>query len=73
MRIANLGTGAAKLTEAMKDLEAAWGEATAQWNDQAMRNFEKDHLEEIGPSVGAALDAIKRLDEVLARGQRECE
>ena len=73
MRIGNLNAGAAKLIDSLESLTAAWGDVTANWNDAASRKFEKDHLENLVPRVTAALDAIKRLEEVLARAQRDCE
>ena len=73
MRVGNLNHGAAKLIEALENLELAWEESTTKWKDETSHNFEKHHLKPLKPAVKMALDAINRLDEVLARACRDCE
>lgn len=73
MQIGDLSVGGAKLHEAIKKLQEAWGETSQHWTDDNARQFCENHLEPIGPRVKAAHDAINRLAEVLARAQRECE
>ncbi len=69
----NLTAGAAKLREALENLEVAWDEAKVHWDDASSRNFDEHHLQPIGPQVRTALDAISRMREVITRVQRDCE
>jgi len=68
----DLSGDAARLHESLDLLNAAWIEATTQWDDSANRQFYKDHLAPLEPKARIALNAIGRLTEVLSRAEREC-
>jgi len=72
MAMIDLYTGAAQLTDALEQLEAAWGRVQVSWNDEARRHFEAEHLETISPTIRLTLDAVNRLADVLSRVEREC-
>jgi|TARA_B100000809_G_scaffold183599_1_gene181486 hypothetical protein len=72
MRVVDLHTGVAQLTDALVQLDAAWGQVRLSWNDPARHHFESEHIEPITPTVRMTLDAINRLAEVLGRVEREC-
>jgi hypothetical protein len=73
MQIADLSTGAGKLSSAMCELQLAWQHTKTQWSDTNSHSFEKDHLQPMVPVIKAALDATSELTELLARAQQECE
>lgn len=72
MIVGDLVTGAAKLSDALKNLHIHWEETKEQWQDAACRRFEEEHLAPLEPQVHLTLDAIARLADVLERAQREC-
>jgi hypothetical protein len=72
MAVVDLYTGSARLSEALVQLEAAWGRVRVTWNDESRHHFEAEHIEEITPTVRLTLDAINRLAEVFARAERAC-
>lgn len=71
MKICDLNTGVGQLTQAFSELKERWGETKAQWNDEAMRQFEKKHLEEIPGRIQMLLAAAQRLSEVLQKAERD--
>ena len=72
MKICDLHTGRIKLTRATKDLRQQWKDTKEHWHDEISRDFERDHLEPLGPQVTLMLAAINRLNEVLELAEREC-
>lgn len=73
MKVADVHTGGARLTDAQEQLQVAWQAACGQWNDDTRRRFERDQLQSIGPTIRMTLDALTRLADVLARAERECQ
>jgi hypothetical protein len=73
MRIADLSTGAGKLSSSMRELRIAWDQARLGWNDSTSQAFEENYLQPLVPLVKTALDATSELAEVLARAERECD
>ncbi len=72
MKIVDLHTGAARLSDALEQLEVAWQRTQLSWNDESRRHFEAEHLAPITPTIRMTLDAVSRLAEVLGRAEREC-
>lgn len=72
MRRWDLTTGAAKLELAGESLRKAMIEATTHWDDQTNRNFQEKYLEPMRPKLRRAIDAVHRLQLVLAKAEREC-
>ena len=73
MRTWDLTTGTAKLEQSVDSLNLAWTEASAHWDDETQRAFQKNHLEQFQPRVQRALDAMHRISQVFAKAQRECD
>jgi hypothetical protein len=73
MRQCDLATGAGRIRHAMENLQAAWTEASEQWNDAVSRHFEKNHLEPMVPNVKLALDAIARMSLLMDEVERDCQ
>jgi hypothetical protein len=73
MRSSDLHTSAAQIRDAFDDLQAAWLDASAQWNDGVSRAFCQNHLEPLGPTVKLALDSITRMGVLVAQMHNECE
>jgi hypothetical protein len=67
MRAGNLTSGAAKIREAIDQLESAWKDSQQYWNDANSRHLADDYLIPMTPKIKAALDAVSRMDEVLLR------
>jgi hypothetical protein len=68
-----LTTGRAKLVDSLKVLAVRWEAARDGWDDQAGRDFEEKHVEQIAPQVQAAIRAIDRLAAVIHQMRHECE
>jgi len=72
MKVVDMHTGAAQLTDALVQLETAWDRVQLSWNDDARRHFESEHLATISPTIRMTLDAVNRLADVLSKAEREC-
>ena len=73
MRIADLTSGAAKISTAYKTMRVHWEDTKEHWHDENRRRFEENFIDPLEPQIAAALDAIAALAEILNRAQRECE
>ena len=63
---------AAKLDLALEVFRKAKIEAQSQWDDPTSRSFDETFLVALEPKVNRAMEAIRHLDEVLRRAEREC-
>jgi len=70
--LTDVHTGAARLIDALEQLQVCWEQTTQSWNDEARHHFEEEHLEPIAPAIRQTLDAVNRLGDVLARAERDC-
>jgi hypothetical protein len=73
VRVCDLTTGANKLLLSYQALKLAWNNTAEQWRDSVRAEFEATYLEPLEPEIKAAVDAIQRLDQVLAQAYHECE
>ena len=73
MRPSDLNTSAAHIRDAFDELQAAWEDTSAVWNDQVSRGFCQNHLEPMGPVVKLALDAIGRMAVLVNQMRQDCE
>ena len=71
MKVGDLSSGAAKLANALKQLNIKWKSATDTWRDGRARSFHKENIEPLLPAVKETLDALGRLAEVLDRASRD--
>ena len=69
----SLQSGQAKLTRAMKELNARWGSVRPVWRDEVGRRFEAEHIVPLEQKVRAATGAMSRMSELLHRIRRDCE
>jgi hypothetical protein len=69
----DLTAGAAKLELAVQSLQATTDLLEESWNDEAFQRFRDTHLTPMEPKVKLVLDAVRRLSELLANAQRDCE
>jgi len=72
MKACDLSGSEARLSLAMKTLAKAIDEADLHWNDQTNRRFHETYLHPLEADVRDALDAIRRLGQVLAVAEHEC-
>ena len=70
MRVADFNTPAAKLQDALEQLDIAWSHVSDVWQDSARQSFEENCLEPIRPKLKTTLDAITRLSQVVNQAQR---
>lgn len=73
MRGYDLTTGANRLQLSYKALKMAWHDAADQWKDAVQAEFQATYLEPMELEIKSAVDAIRRMDQVLAKAYRECE
>lgn len=73
MRLWDLDTSAAQLRDALDDLQIAWRETEANWNDSVSHKFCETHLEPIGPALKKSLDAVAQMRQLVDQMSRECE
>ena len=68
----DLSAGTAKLHFALKTLRVRWEEVKGDWKDVVRMDFEENHLKPLEQLLSATLGAMGRLDQVLAKAQKEC-
>jgi hypothetical protein len=73
MRKCDLATGAARIRHALENVETVWSENSPAWNDAVSRRFREQHLDPMIPRLKLALDAIARMDLLMAEVERDCE
>ena len=69
----SLHVGKAKLVGSMKDLLVKWEETKHSWDDPVSRAMENSVIAPLEPKVRAAVVAMEKMSEVLAKARRECE
>ena len=73
MRSADLYSSGAHIRDAFDELQKAWLEAEANWNDSVSRSFCQNHLEPLGPIVKLALDSTSRMSQLVDQMHRDCD
>jgi hypothetical protein len=73
MKICDLNTGLGQLAHAHAKLRDRMADVKEQWNDEALRQFEKDHLEELPARLQLLVTAVQHLAEILEQAERDCE
>jgi hypothetical protein len=68
----SLSVGRAKLLSAMKDLKLRWEKAKLNWDDPISQDVERTIVQAMEPRVRAAVSAMERVGEVVARARRDC-
>lgn len=71
MRICDLHTGLIRLSRASKDLREQWRETCDYWNDQNRDEFDRQHIQPLGPQVTMLSAAVHRLSDVFAQAERD--
>ena len=60
-----------KNRNAWRGIQQAWGTARYLWGDAIRQQFEKEFWQEFEQIVPTTLEAMRRLNDVIARAQRE--
>lgn len=69
----SLSVGKAKLVGSLKDLMVRWERATSSWDDPMSADLQATVLEPLEPKVRAAVTAMEKMGDLLARARRDCE
>ncbi|MCI0363133.1 MAG: hypothetical protein L0Y44_06020 [Phycisphaerales bacterium] len=69
----SLSVGKSKLVGSYKDLMVRWEKTKAIWDDPMSLDIERTLLEPMEPKIRAAVSAMEKMGEMLARARRECE
>ncbi len=72
MKNADFLSPAARLEDALKQLEHAWTETTEEWSDPVSRRVEDVYLMPLKSQIRAMMDTVEKLSGVMARAEREC-
>ena len=73
MKICDLNTGLGRLAEGFSQFKERLAEVKSHWNDDALLQFEQNHLQEIPARMQRMLAAVQHLADVVERAERECE
>jgi hypothetical protein len=71
-RPGELISGMQRLKRATRDLQTAWTETQAVWNDAASRDFQQRYLDPILPTLRRVLAATSEMDDTYRRAIAEC-
>jgi hypothetical protein len=69
----SLPSSRGQLKAALGQIKVVWEETQGRWNDPVSRGFERDFLLPLEPSARAAMAAMDKMAEILAKARRECE
>jgi len=69
----SLAVGRSKLMGSLRDLMLRWEKTKMSWDDPMSADVERTILEPLEPKVRAAVAAMEKMAEILARAKRECE
>jgi hypothetical protein len=61
------------LSDAMKELFARWNDIQSVWHDAQSRDFEKNYLDPLRPTVQSALKALEQLNFTLHTIKSDCQ
>ena len=67
-----LGTSRTNLVTSLKGLKSRWERVRAHWDDQVARDFEQEFVASLENKVRAGVNAIEKMDELLAKVRRDC-
>jgi hypothetical protein len=68
----SLSTGKSKLGGSLKDLMLRWEKTKMLWDDPMSRELEQNVLEMLDPKVRAAITAMDKMGDLLAKARRDC-
>lgn len=63
---------AARLEDALKQLEASWMATKESWNDPISQKVEDDFLVPLHGQVRSMLDAVNKMSLVMRKAEQEC-
>jgi len=66
------GNSDAALHRAMAELVRHWDSSASSWRDEARREFGKEYIDALEPSVKAACAAMKNVYAFLRKVREEC-
>ena len=72
MRHADFRSSAARLADAMKQLEQCWMETREEWSDSVSRRVEDEYLVPLHGQVRAMLDTVEKLSRVMSQAEQAC-
>ena len=67
-----LSTNDDVLHQALEEILRRWSNTASEWRDDARREFQKEYIDELDPSVRAAGIAMKSLYALLRKVREEC-
>ncbi len=65
-------SAAARLEDALKQLEASWAATRESWNDPISQKVEDDFLVPLHGQVRSMLDAVSKMSLVMRKAEQEC-
>jgi hypothetical protein len=68
----SLETSRFQLFSTLKTARLRWEDACNQWHDPVRQNLENDFWNHVEPTVKAAMSALDRLAQVMAKLKTEC-
>jgi hypothetical protein len=68
----SLTGGKNRLIASLKELQLRWSQVRGEWDDDVRKRFEEEYLVPREREVQAAVAAIERMAETVARARRDC-
>ena len=63
---------AARLEDALRQLEHSWQNTKEHWSDPVSQIVEDEYLAPLHSQVSLVLDAVNRISEVMGHAERAC-
>ncbi|MCA9034374.1 MAG: hypothetical protein KDA91_04540 [Planctomycetaceae bacterium] len=72
MKRADFTSPAARLEEALRQLESVWAATKEHWDDPVSQRVEEEFLQPLHSQVRCMLDAATKLSQVVRKAEHEC-
>ena len=72
MRNADFTSPAARLADALKQLEKTWMDTKEEWSDSVSQRVEDEYLVPLHGQIQAMLDTVEKLSGVMSKAERAC-
>ncbi len=68
----SMGVSRTRLNASVKQLLVHWEIVKKQWDDAVSQEFETKHLKTLVPAVRSTVNAMEKMEAILARARRDC-
>ncbi len=69
----NMRSSDNQLSAITKELLSHWEETEAQWDDVKSREFKREYISQLQPTINLSVEALEQLSTLLEKVKSDCE